>query len=572
MRKNVIGLLAVVCILASCQQDVYDPSYNSNLGAHVPENFDWSTTKTLTVNVDVNDEYDGKYYYAVRVYDKTPGEGILPVAASGKVNKDLPFSQEIVVPATVSKLYIVQAFKKADASEVITKKEVAINGESVACSFGNSSSTTRSASTRGNEEYKNGSIIVASGQTVNITSATNGPKYYVEKGGILNFTESREIFQWTIFIEHGGKMTAADGTTIQMKNSGLYNYGSVSIYDININNGSTLQNGDAMAGENEGGCFTAHNINMVNGHGGEKRYLGERSYLSCEKLTLDNVKLTFRTGAWLNCKVLFTNGGAPTLQGEGETVGKTNYIGLATIDEISGDVNKLTIKEEILVQCSNTSLKQDNIVEDASSMITITGTACSGGFGTEEKNELGTYTYIIEDMYPAEGDYDMNDIVISLTAIQEGSKLTIDGKLKAVGATYKIVPYIKVGDETKPLFSDQGNALEAHLVLGDETGSSIINTDKGYAYRSGENFNLEFDPVNEGLNIDDIDFYIEVNGTTVHWNTYKDGNTWGMRIPGADFRWPQEKVNITKAYPTFTKWFEDKSYAWYNEPNSNLIY
>lgn len=572
MKKGVIGLLVMTCVLAGCKEDVYNPNYNPNLGTNVPENFDWSTTKTLTVNVDVNDEYDGKYYYAVRVYDKTPGEGILPVAASGKVNKDLPFSQEIVVPATVSKLYIVQAFKKADASEVITKKEVAISGESVACSFGNSSSTTtRSANTRGKNE-----IVVGDNQTVTITSITekDSPHYIVENGGTLHFEVSGTLSGWEITINHGGKMTAANGTELTMEsNSRLYNYGSVDIYDINFIKGATLHNGDAMEGQNEGGCFTARNITMVNGHGGDKRYLGERSYLSCEKLILNNVKLTFKTGAWLNCdKLVSTGEGADTLQGEGETVTDSRYVGLATIKEIEIK-SKLEIISNILVQCGK---KQGNIkgetVEDASGMITITGTACSGGFGTEEKNELGTYTYIIEDMYPAEGDYDMNDIVISLTAIQEESKLTIDGQLKAVGATYKIVPYIKVGNETKPLYSDQGNALEAHLVLGDETGSSIINTDKGYAHRSGENFNLEFDPVNEGLNMDDIDFYIEVNGTTVHWNTYKDGNTWGMRIPGADFRWPQEKVNITEAYPDFTEWFKDKSYPWYNNPNPNLIY
>lgn len=580
MKKGVMGLLVMTCVLAGCKEDVYDPNYNPNLDARVPENFDWSTTKALTVNVEVNDEYDGKYYYAVRVYDKAPGEGVLPVAASGKVNKDLPFSQEIVVPATVSKLYIVQAFKKADASEIITKKEVAISGESIACSFGNSNNTTRSVNTRANED----NIIVETGQTVKVSSTKEKfQNYTVKKGGELHFSVGGELFQWTINIEDGGKMTADNGTKLDMKNSELINYGEVRIYDIEFDNGSILRNGDAMEGRNEGGCFYAHNITLVNANGSEKRYLGERSYTSCETLTLENNKLVLKTGAWLKCgKLIATkenggngNGGACTLLGEGQNVKDSKYVGLATIDEIE-IITGLTIDEDVLVQCSNTSMVQDNIVKDASGMITITGTACNGGFGIEEKNELGTYTYIIEDMYPEQGDYDMNDIVVSMTASQQDSKLTIEGQLKAVGASYKIVPYVEVDNKTQPLFSDeQGNALEAHLVLAkDENSSALINTINGQPSHPAQSFKLEFDGVKKGLNMDDIDFYIEVNGTRIHWNTQDKEKraTWGMRIPGNKFEWPQETVSITKAYSNFTQWFEDPTYDWYNHSNPSQVY
>ena len=44
MKKGVMGLLVMTCVLAGCKEDVYDPNYNPNLDARVPENFDWSTT------------------------------------------------------------------------------------------------------------------------------------------------------------------------------------------------------------------------------------------------------------------------------------------------------------------------------------------------------------------------------------------------------------------------------------------------------------------------------------------------------------------------------------------------
>lgn len=574
MKKGIIGLLVMTCALGACQKDAYDPNYNPDLGARVPDNFEWSTTKTLTVNVDVNDEYNGKYFYAVRIYDKAPTEGVLPVAASGKVNKNMPFSQKIVVPATISKLYIVQAFKKADASEVIIKKEAAINGENIAYSFGNSNGT-RSAITRGNGNAED--IIIQNGKVLEINSTKDKFQHFVVKdGGTLHFATGGELDQWTINIEDGGKMTAAKETTLSLKNSELYNYGEVNIYDIEFSNGSILHNGDAMEGRNEGGCFYAHDIYMVNGHGNDKRYLGERSYTSCEKLILDNNKLTMKTSAWLNCDELFVpKGGASTLYGEGSTIGNTGYVALATIDKMNL-TGKLTVEKNVLVECDNSDLKQNNIVEDASDMITIVGTSCNdGGFGNDEEAELGTYTYIIEDMYPTQGDYDMNDIVVSLTVTQEDDELEIKGELKAVGAVYQMIPYITVNGKTKPLLSKNNQALEAHAILtNSEVTSTPVNTIIGQPYYPAQPFEVEFDDVPNGLTIDDIDFHIIVDNTKIHWNTRSDNGTatWGMRIPGSDFKWPQEKVSITKAYTEFTKWFENKDYPWYNQYNSSLVY
>lgn len=573
MKKGIIGLLVIACALGACQKDVSDPNYNPELGASVPDGFKWSTTKTLTVNVNVNDEYNGKYYYAVRVYDKVPAEGILPVAASSKVNGEMQFSQKIVVPATVTKLYIHQVFKKSDASEVIVKKELTIDGENISCSFGNGGGT-RSVSTRKQES----GTIVKSGEIHTITNIEDTPsEITVESGGALVFNTGGELFKCTITIKDGGKMTADKDTKLSLKNSAIYNYGNIHIYDIDFNNGSTLYNGDAMEGQNEGGCFYAHHIYMTSGHGGEKRYLGERSYTSCETLTLDNVKLTFKTGAWLNCTLLDadkTNGqGANTFNGDGNSIINTNFTGLATIGTIKSN---LTIESNVLVQCKNaTGTIKGEIVPDASGMITITGTTCNeGGFGNNEKAELGTYTYIIEDMFPTQGDYDMNDIVVTLTVEQDDDELDIEGSLKAVGATYAMIPYIRVNDKSYPLFEKNGQALEAHAVLSKgEVKASPINTLNDQKFYPYEEFDLELEDT-KVTNIDDIDFYIVVNGQEIHWNKIDNSKKacWGMRIPGEDFKWPQEKVDIVKAYPEFKKWFENSAFAWYNNSKSDLIY
>ena len=574
LNFNYCMLITTMFVLASCmEKDVYDPNYNPNFGAKVPDNFSWSTTKSLTVNVEVNDEYNGKYYYAVRVYDKAPGTNVLPVAASSKVNKDLPFSQKVVVPATVSKLYISQVFKKADASEEVVTREVAISGEMINYSFGSSKSRSVVA-TRGNDDV----TVVRSGEIHEVSAEKlKFANFTVENGGILQFTNSSTLFQCDIYIKDGGKLVANEGTTLILESkSEIRNYGSVHIYDVTFENGAVLYNGDAVEGENAGACFIANEITLINGHGGDKRYLGERSYTSCKKLILDNVKLTMMTSAWLKCDVLDTDKnkgqGASTLLGEGNNVGESDYTSLAMIGKITGP---LTIDKKVLVECNDltdvTSLK-GQVVPDASGLITIIGTTCNeGGYENIEEIELGKYTYIMEDMYPNEGDYDMNDIVVSLTAIQKGNILEISGQLKAVGATSKIIPYIKVGTSTLPLF--EGKSPEAHVALAGSEVYVPINTEIGGVSYSSKSFDLKFEDINKSLNIDDIDFYIIVdNHTEIHWNTHKEKMTWGMRVPGLNFKWAQEKTKIADVYPEFNKWFEDTTYPWYNKYDSSKIY
>ena len=50
------------------------------------------------------------------------------------------------------------------------------------------------------------------------------------------------------------------------------------------------------------------------------------------------------------------------------------------------------------------------------------------------------YTYAFEDQWPAYGDFDMNDIVVSIdkmTATNDNKKLSIKGHIRAVGSSRK---------------------------------------------------------------------------------------------------------------------------------------
>lgn len=69
-------ILSMACITACVDdnKELYDPTYqtpNPMEDISAPEGFDWSSTNSIKFSVEVDDEFDGQYYYTVEVLDKT---------------------------------------------------------------------------------------------------------------------------------------------------------------------------------------------------------------------------------------------------------------------------------------------------------------------------------------------------------------------------------------------------------------------------------------------------------------------------------------------------------------------
>ena len=72
-------ILSTACITACVDdnKDLYDPSYqtpNPMEDISAPAGFDWSSTNSIKFSVEVDDEFDGQYYYTVEILDKNPLE------------------------------------------------------------------------------------------------------------------------------------------------------------------------------------------------------------------------------------------------------------------------------------------------------------------------------------------------------------------------------------------------------------------------------------------------------------------------------------------------------------------
>ena len=173
--------------------------------------------------------------------------------------------------------------------------------------------------------------------------------------------------------------------------------------------------------------------------------------------------------------------------------------------------------------------------------------------------DLQVFTYCFEDT-KVDSDYDMNDVVIKAVRTNE---TTIEYRLVACGAHDDVyVRGLNIGDI-------QDNR-EVHDLFGVSDHMTFINTDgSSYPYVSAtRTVSKDFSLLDEAQQP-----YIYDATTNVEVRLAKTGqNPWAILIP-TDFRYPSERISVTKAYPLFNSWGEGSilSNLWYNTPDKSKV-
>ena len=173
--------------------------------------------------------------------------------------------------------------------------------------------------------------------------------------------------------------------------------------------------------------------------------------------------------------------------------------------------------------------------------------------------DLQVFTYCFEDT-KTDSDYDMNDVVIKAIRTNE---TTIEYYLVACGAHDDVyVRGLNIGAIT-----DNG---EVHDLFGVSDHMTFINTDgSSYPYVSAtRTVSKDFSLLDEAQQP-----YIYDATTNVEVRLAKTGqNPWAILIP-TDFRYPSERISVTKAYPLFNSWGEGSilSNLWYNTPDKSKV-
>lgn len=214
--------------------------------------------------------------------------------------------------------------------------------------------------------------------------------------------------------------------------------------------------------------------------------------------------------------------------------------------------------------------------------------------------ELYTHTYAFEDIWPAGGDYDLNDVVV------EHKRTYTYNQFNFVKQVVDVFTIRSIADHTDgfAIQLDPGKHGEMTLPQGavwEEETNSLILTKKvsnGQVITLTRNLNgiNKADIENEELNpyiinytlTTDPNARIEVHlpGLAVTSKGMKigEGNSdyyvdetvrypYAIRIPVGGFKLSPEGVRINKYYPNYTSWTDSKGSKdkeWYKKPNTEL--
>lgn len=250
-------ILSTACITACVDdnKDLYDPSYqtpNPMEDISAPAGFDWSSTNSIKFSVEVDDEFDGQYYYTVEILDKNPLEATAEdpynTLAKGVAKKGEAYQTEVVSSKDIKYLYVRQTDPRG--RDQIKQVEISESTSHVQCSFtGTSAIKTRAlAATRGNnggidipkraeQSYDtNGAIPITSSSQV-----LEGGKAYIVTGkfqGKFKDTSLSNSNRATVYIQ--GNWEPAQTTTQDFLDIIVLKGGTIEGTYLKLQNASNL--------------------------------------------------------------------------------------------------------------------------------------------------------------------------------------------------------------------------------------------------------------------------------------------------------------------------------------------
>lgn len=302
-------VLTSTLLFSSCVKDLYDPEViaEKNPDAEIPVGFKFTTTKSVNLTVNVDDQYNGANFYMVEVYNQNPlaSNNNLKLLTAGVATGRAPYVEDVVVSQSDSVLYI----KQIDPlqREVVMIVDVT-SATTAICDFSNYTFTTKSASSTAvstraipapSEKataypLPNDRITLGSGA---ITLAAN-TKYYLPanvtnnqiafEGGRNNielYVEGSTTFSNTFSLTDGCKIIVLPKGKV-VANSGLNWYGN-----------------DVVVAIHEGGSF---NINTDASFGKNNKVINDGSLVT-KNLIMDNDSRVINNGTFTPQNIQVTN-------------------------------------------------------------------------------------------------------------------------------------------------------------------------------------------------------------------------------------------------------------------------
>jgi len=509
MKTTFKKIMAMTIITSSlfisgCQKDLYDPEYvasKNGLITGVPSDFNWSTISSVNLTVNVDDQYNGEYYYVVEVFDSNPViDTTAKLLTKGVAKKDMAFTTSVSIPQGLSTIYVRQT--SPDGLKIVRTYELSSN--SLTCDFRSAATKTVSAKTVSTTSKRATSISSITKPTpvdaeviqnsANSTHLTSGHSYVIKSGtysGDITYdggTNTKLYIEgeWTIskdtgfndgleiIVQNGGKINFKSGGNISIKGSSSLwiMQGAIFNESLNTNVDLTLTNNGSI---NNQGIIHADDITMQ-AQGSQLNNSGTISLTG--SLTISN------NGEFSNDgKFGISKNKKITIQANGKLTNSKSGV-------ISASEGSLTINSNGTV-LNDGKFEIGSLTTEANSTITnncyfnVYGDINSGG----TTYNLNSNTYFgCDKLQPQNATFNMAAFSIlearTLANFKSNNKITGTG----TGYDFALARFLKVTTESGPCISYMGNLeieCSDHKKNGEydkyfETSSSVQSVAYGY--------------------------------------------------------------------------------------------
>lgn len=254
-KAMAFAIISLAMLFSGCQKDLYDPNTSTTDTdapiTGVPDDFDWSTVSSVNLTVNVDDQYNGAYYYTVEVYDKNPiisSDAKLLTKGVGKQGS--PFVSVVTVPQTLKSLVI----RQTNPAGISVVRSIDVDSNSLTCSFGETSATTKSSSVYRATKTATLAVTDADFPTSAPAGATNfnpasfqaSSNYILPDGfsGQVSLGNQNNISLYAsgtvhisyLYLTSGSKLYLLPGATVTSDSNNLGQVGAV----ISINTGASF--------------------------------------------------------------------------------------------------------------------------------------------------------------------------------------------------------------------------------------------------------------------------------------------------------------------------------------------
>lgn len=110
LLKSWALLLTGVVVVSFSLQSCDDEPGTSTTDNGIPNDFNYLTVRTIDVQVNVNDQFSGQYWYKVEVFDQNPltTDTVVNLLAAGVANQTRSYATRVVIPQYVTTLFVRQ--------------------------------------------------------------------------------------------------------------------------------------------------------------------------------------------------------------------------------------------------------------------------------------------------------------------------------------------------------------------------------------------------------------------------------------------------------------------------------